>query len=249
MKENSISKPAPTPLEKKMTPAEIRARFDQDVERFSNLETGQRVSLDARIILDIVSTAASGRLHPGDRLLDIGCGAGNFTLRVLQGRHPLDCSLIDLSQAMLNRAVERIRAAGNPSVTARQVDVREAQFAENSFDCIVAATVLHHLREEHEWIAVFQNLHRWLKSGGRLFVTDLTFFDAPDIQALMWNRYGQFLESVGGPACREEVFAYIDREDSPRSLPFQFEMLRRAGFSSFDVLHRNSVGACYYAEK
>jgi tRNA (cmo5U34)-methyltransferase len=129
------------------------------------------------------------------------------------------------------------------------VDLRQAGFEENTFDCILAAAVLHHLREESDWVEVFANLHRWLKPGGRLYVSDLVIFDNPEVQAVLWRRYGRHLEAMGGVAMREWIFDYIDREDSPRSLPFQFDMLRRAGFQDFDVLHRNGVGACYYARK
>ncbi len=48
---------------------------------------------------------------------------------------------------------------------------------------------------------------------------------------------------------REKVFAYVEREDSPRSLAFQFGLLREAGFAAADVLHRNAVFASYYARK
>ena len=46
---------------------------------------------------------------------------------------------------------------------------------------------------------------------------------------------------------REQVFAYVDKEDSPRSLSFQLDLLRATGFSHYDVLHRTSVFACYVA--
>jgi len=36
-----------TPLEKKSSPQEIKERFDNDVERFSHLETAQAATIDA----------------------------------------------------------------------------------------------------------------------------------------------------------------------------------------------------------
>ncbi len=41
-----------TPLNKKSTVKEIKTRFDQDVERFSNLETAQQAVVDAPIMLE-----------------------------------------------------------------------------------------------------------------------------------------------------------------------------------------------------
>jgi tRNA (cmo5U34)-methyltransferase len=65
----------------------------------------------------------------------------------------------------------------------------------------------------------------------------------------MWARYGRYLEGLKGPEYREKVFSYMDREDSPRSLPFQLELLRQIGFTAWDVLHRNSIFACYVGVK
>lgn len=238
-----------TALSQKSTTGEIRRRFDGEVERFSCLETGQQATVDAPLVLDLVAKTAATHLRPGGRILDVGCGAGNFTLRVMKETGPLHCHLADLSGAMIERARARVGEAGAAGVKAWQCDLRNLEFPDDSFDAILAGAVLHHLREESDWERVFRLLRRWLNPGGRLYVADLVFFDAPAVQDIMWNRYGTYLETLGGGEYREKVFAYIDREDSPRSLFFQTGMLQKVGFSSWDVLHRNSVFACYYAEK
>jgi len=227
----------------------LRARFDWDVERFSSLETGQQATIDATLVLELVAQTSAGHLHHHDTVLDIGCGAGNFTLRILQEVSPLDCHLVDLSQSMLTRADERLRKFGVTSVQTYQSDFRDLSFRASSFDCILAGAVLHHLRDEEDWKFAFQRFHTWLKPGGRIYVADLTYFEVPDVQALMWKRYGEYLESLGGKEYRAKVFAYIDQEDSPRSLPFQLDLLKSTGFSTYDVLHRNSVFACYFGVK
>ena len=229
----------------KSTIEEIRARFDQDVERFSNLDSGQKATIDAPLVLELVAKTAKSYLRPGDALLDLGCGAGNFTLRVLQEVPGLHCHLVDLSRPMLDRAEQRVSSAGAISVTTLQSDLRELSYAENSVDCILAAAVLHHLRDEADWENAFAAFHRWLKPGGRIYVSDLAYFDVADTQEVMWQRYGDYLASVGGADYRTQVFAYIEKEDTPRSLPFQVDLLKSSGFSHYDVLHRNSVFACY----
>jgi len=238
-----------TPLEAKSTLEEIRARFDSDVERFSKLETGQQAVMDAPLILELVAVTARAYLHPGATVLDIGCGAGNFTLRVLQEVSGLHSHLVDLSRPMLSRAEQRIREVGAASVTTHQSDVRALTFGENTLDCMLAGAVLHHLRDEEDWRSTFARLHSWLKPGGRLYVSDLATFDLPDVQDVMWYRYGDYLTQLGGPEYREKVFSYIDKEDSPRSLPFQLDLLKAVGFSQYDVLHRNSVFTCYVGVK
>jgi tRNA (cmo5U34)-methyltransferase len=250
-------------LPEKSTTDQIRQRFDVDVERFSRLETGQQATIDAPLVLELVSAVAATHLKPGDHLLDLGCGAGNFTLSVLKRVAPLDCVLVDLSAPMLARAQERVGAANcllcPPPIThdapasgrvqTIQSDMRALAFAGGAFDVILAGAVLHHLRDDADWRAMFARLHDWLKPGGLLFVADLVIFDDAMVQPMMWNRYAQYLETLGGAEYRDKVLAYIDAEDSPRSLPYQFDLLRSVGFTNFDILHRNSVFAAYYARK
>jgi tRNA (cmo5U34)-methyltransferase len=236
-------------LEDKSTLEEIRNRFDQDVERFSNLETGQQATMDARLVLDLVAETAARHLQPGASVLDIGCGAGNFTLRIMQEVGPFHSSLADLSRPMLDRAEQRVRGQGAASVTTYRSDLRSLPFSGASFDCILAGAVLHHLRDDDDWRSAFASFYAWLKPGGRLYVSDLCYFDVPDAQDVMWKRYGDYLESLGGEDYRVKVFDYIEREDSPRSLSFQLDLLRTSGFSRYDVLHRNSVFACYFGVK
>src|SRR5436190_16768451 len=109
---------------RKSTVEEIRQRFDAEVERFSNLETGQTATIDAPLNLSLISSAAT-RVTPGARrVLDLGCGAGNYTLKLLEQMPDFDVTLIDLSQNMLDRAKQRVGAATKGSVEAIQSDIR-----------------------------------------------------------------------------------------------------------------------------
>ena len=47
------------PVEQKSSVEEIKVRFDNDVERFSNLETGQTSTIDAPLAMDLIALAAS----------------------------------------------------------------------------------------------------------------------------------------------------------------------------------------------
>ncbi|MFN0104257.1 MAG: class I SAM-dependent methyltransferase [Bryobacteraceae bacterium] len=226
---------------------EIRERFDNDVERFSNLDTGQIATQDAALVLDLIAAAAR-RVTPGaTRLVDLGCGAGNFSLK-LAHVFPLECvTLVDLSANMLDRAMERL---GPLRIETRAVqrDVRDLDLPAASQDVIVAAAVLHHLRAEVEWASVFRQLFAALRPGGSLWIWDLIAHDIPGVQAEMWERYGTYLAGLKGEEYRDKVFAYIDYEDSPRSVAFQLHHLRAAGFQA-DVIHKNGCFAAIGAYK
>ena len=125
----------------KSTVNEIRQRFDADVERFSNLETGQSATVDAPLALALAAQAAAATTPHARHVLDVGCGAGNSTLKLLERLPNLEVTLIDLSQPMLERATERIKQATTGRITAIQGDIREVELFEGAFDIVLAAAV------------------------------------------------------------------------------------------------------------
>ena len=239
----------PRQLHEKSTVDQIRQRFDADVERFSKLETGQQAAMDAPLILDLIACSARCHIEPGGTLLDLGCGAGNFTLRVLTQVSPLNCVLVDISRPMLNRAEQRVRAVTSGSVQTIQSDLRSLSFEPASFDLILAGQVLHHLRDDAQWGVMFARLHQWLRPGRTLFVADLIAFDDPGIQKLMVDRYSQYLLDLAGAEFRDKVLACCEIEDSPRSTKYQFDLLAKSGFSEFDVIHKNALFTAFYARR
>lgn len=226
---------------------EIRVRFDADVERFSNLETGQMSTQDAALVLEMIAASARRVTPEAKCLLDLGCGAGNFSLKLAPLFALEKVTLVDLSANMLDRAMERLAGAG-VELRAVQSDVRDLDLEPESQDIIVAAAVLHHLRAEVEWAAVFRQLFAALRTGGSLWIWDLIAHDIPGVQAEMWDRYGAYLTSLKGEAYRDHVFEYVAYEDSPRSVAFQLHHLRAAGFQA-DVIHKNGSFAAIAAWK
>jgi tRNA (cmo5U34)-methyltransferase len=235
---------------RKSTTEEIRRRFDGEVERFSNLETGQSATIDAPLSLELIARAASGVRPEAAALLDMGCGAGNYTLKLLQYLPLRSVTLIDLSRPMLDRAVERIRAAGpSVAVTAIQSDIREITMSDAAFDVAVSAAALHHLRGEREWQHVFGAVYRALVPGGSFWISDIVTHQSPAVQSVMWQRYGEYLAALKGPEYRDHVFDYIEAEDTPRPLYWQLDLLARTGFREVEVLHKNSCFAAFGAIK
>jgi tRNA (cmo5U34)-methyltransferase len=223
----------------KSTVEEIRQRFDNDVERFANLDTGQVSTIDAKYSLELITEAAK-RLEPyAENLLDVGCGAGNYTLTMLQKTPNLNCTLVDLSKPMLDRARKRVVAQTEGKVEIVQGDIRNAALKENHFDIILAGAVLHHLRDDRDWENVFAKLHNLLKPGGCLMISDLVRQDNEVLTEYFWQRYAEYLDETGGQDYRRKVLDYVTQEDSPRSIAYQLELMKKVGFKSVEVLHKN----------
>ena len=233
----------------KSTNDEIRTRFDNDVERFSNLETGQATTIDAPLTMELCTEAAKYVNPTAKDLLDIGCGAGNYTLKMLSKISNLNCTLNDLSMPMLERAQQRVAPQTNGKVSIIQEDMRNLNLTDESFDIVLAAATFHHLRDDADWEHVFSKLYKALRPGGSIWISDLITHDAAPLEKLFHQRYSDYLDTLGGPEYRRKVLDYIEHEDTPRSVNFQMDLLRKVGFKSVEILHKNSYFAAFGAIK
>jgi tRNA (cmo5U34)-methyltransferase len=230
---------------KNSTIDEIRARFDNEVERFSNLDTGQVATIDAPLTMAFCCEAAKHVNPNAKELLDIGCGAGNYTLKMLSKINNLNCTLNDLSMPMLQKAKERVSAQTNGEITLLQDDMRNLDLPDNHFDIILAATTLHHLRDEADWETVFTKFYKTSRPGGSIWISDLITHDSPPIAQLFNQQYSDYLDTLGGPEYRQKVLEYVAHEDTPRSLNFQLGLLSKVGFKQVEVLHKTSCFAAF----
>ncbi len=233
----------------KSSTEEMRDRFDHDVERFSNLETGQSATIDAPLAMELITRAAYKSTAPIRRVLDIGCGAGNNTMKLSEYVSPFDCDLVDLSLPMLERAAKRIPKVNAGKIRTLQGDFRKIDLPAEGYDVILAAAVLHHLRDDLDWETTFAKIFRLTAPGGSVWITDLVFHETEPVQALLWERYDEYLCSLGGETCRDKVFAFIEKEDSPRPVTYQLDLLRKVGFDRVELLHKNSCFAAFGAIK
>lgn len=99
----------------------------------------------------------------GGRLLDVGCGNGEFLLRARQAGW--DVEGVDFDP----KAVEISRQRG------LQVwcgDYRDAPFHEATFDAITSSQVIEHLHDPSDFVA---RLSSWLKPGGTLWINTPNF--------------------------------------------------------------------------
>ena len=74
---------------------------------------------------------------------------------------------------------------------------------------------------------------------------DLVEQSTDAVQSLMWARYGEYLTEFKDEAFRKLVFGYIEKEDTPRPLVYQLDLLREVGFEQIEILHKNNLFAAF----
>jgi SAM-dependent methyltransferase len=100
----------------------------------------------------------AARLAPGVRCLELGCGTGEFTVRLIDS----GCTLTAVELSGATAAIARTRVQGRAEIVVGNVETGEG-LEGREFDAIVGVSVLHHL----DLAAAFEHVVPLLRPGGR----------------------------------------------------------------------------------
>src|SRR5215475_8452758 len=133
-----------------MTPADLESQFGQiDIYLFDQL--------------------LRGRIRPGMRVFDAGCGHGRNLIYLLRGGWEVFGS--DADPASIAR-VQRLAATlvpAFPSTNFRVEPVERSTFTEAFADVVLSSAVLHFARDDDQFLAMVHEMWRLLKPGGMLW--------------------------------------------------------------------------------
>ncbi len=128
-------------------------------------EYAQHRQVQPEVLQNLIQT---GKLSSASRVLDVGCGTGNYLIALEQA---LGCACWghEPSEQMLANARERTQTAQFKIGKAEELD-----YPDNSFDLVFSVDVIHHVGDR---AAYFREAHRVLSKGGRF----CTVTDSEDI--------------------------------------------------------------------
>lgn len=189
----------------------------------SRLDTRRSVwrdSADGRNPAD-VAAAAIGRETPG-RVLEVGCGGGQFAAR-LAGENPAaQVVATDRSE----RFVELTAARG---VTAEVADVQDLPFEDGSFDVVAAMWMLYHVPDLER---AFAEVRRVLRPGGLFVAVTNGDEHVADLRR----------EAGGGP-----VVTAFSSENGESTLLRHFARVEREDIATWAVFADHAAAAAYLA--
>jgi len=137
-------------------PAELRGVPDAAVESFAGVANPWEL----------------GRLAPGERVLDLGSGAGTDSLIAAQmvGEQG-HVTGIDMTPQMLARARAAAAEMGASNVEFVESEAERLPFPDASFDVVISNGVIDLIPDKD---AVFAGIFRVLTPGGRIQIADVT---------------------------------------------------------------------------
>jgi tellurite methyltransferase len=110
-----------------------------------------------------------GRLVPGMRVLDAGCGMGRNLVYFLRNGYEV-FGVDESSEAIAQtRRLAAALAPHLPPDNFRVAAVERMSFPDAEFDVVLSSAVLHFARDEQQWEAMVKEMWRVLKPGGIFF--------------------------------------------------------------------------------
>ncbi len=148
---------------------------------------------------------AFSEVKEGDVVLDLGSGAGIDLLIAGKKVGPTGRAIgIDMTDEMIRRANENVAAAGLQNVEVRKGIIEDMPVDTASVDWVISNCVINLSPDKP---AVFREIARVLKPGGRMIVSDIVMRDVPD-----WIRTSAALYSscVAGAISEQDYVAGLE---------------------------------------
>ncbi len=163
------------------------------------------VPAEAIMSLGCGNPVAQARLREGEIVLDLGCGGGLDAFlaarRVGSAGHVIG---VDITLEMVRRAQETARKAKVENVEFRHAPIERLPLEDGSVDVAISNCVMNHCADQ---VQAFGEVHRVLKPGGRMCITDLvtsgTFAEAT-LKDEVWGEWlrvarskSEYLRAIG----------------------------------------------------
>jgi tellurite methyltransferase len=110
-----------------------------------------------------------GRIAPGMRILDAGCGSGRNLVYFLREGYEVYAADADPRAVESVRALARVLAPGLPVGNFRLESLEQMSFEDGSADVVLANAVFHFAEDDAQFDAMVQGSWRTLKPGGLFF--------------------------------------------------------------------------------
>jgi trans-aconitate 2-methyltransferase len=169
------------------------------------------------------------------RVLELGCGTGALTLRLVERCPNAEFIVVDAAQQMIEITQERLdeRVASEfITSTFEDLDLRPQRY-----DCIVSSMALHHVADKE---SLYASLHSALTPGGIFAFADELVVADSSVQEQFWHRWVDFAERPDGLSAKEmqDIIEHMEAYDRYETLPRQMELLRKAGCETVDCVWR-----------
>lgn len=174
------------------------------------------IPAEANMGLSCGNPTATANLRPGEVVVDLGSGGGLDVFLAAKKVGPSGKAIgIDITPEMLARARENAKRQGLDNVEFFEANIENLPLPDASADCVISNCVINLATDKN---AVFREIARILKPGGRVAVSDIA------------------LKKPSPPELGNDMLAYVGCIAGAISIEHYVAGLKSAGFSDVQVI-------------
>ncbi len=194
------------------------------------------IPAEANMGLSCGNPTATAHLRPGEVVVDLGSGGGLDVFLAAKMVGPKGRAIgIDMTPAMIERARANAEAGGYTNVEFYQSTIDDIPLPDASVDCVISNCVLNLAPDKP---AVFREIARILKPGGRLAVSDIAL--KGELPEAIAKSMAAYVGCIGGAIRMEDYragllgagFAHVEIVDSGADLNAYAKVENQSGCCS-----------------
>jgi 2-polyprenyl-3-methyl-5-hydroxy-6-metoxy-1,4-benzoquinol methylase len=195
--------------------------LNRDIISYKIYDTGKRNIIKKILFYPIRMTKRSSKIIPGGKILDVGCGAGNFL--ALMKQFGMECYGVDPQSPNESFAKKY-------GLNISQKDLKEAHYPDNFFDVITMNHVFEHVSNPTDTL---DEIHRILKNDCTLILA------VPNTNSFCFKIFGKDWVSLDPP---RHLFDYNPEviKKYAKKTGFKVESIR------FNSTHFQFMGSLLY---
>lgn len=223
---------------------DLKKHFNKEAEAFDN-QVLKNIPKYPEMLTALINAIPDNKENP--KVLDLGCGTGNITQKLLKRFPQAEVTCLDLSENMIKIAKNKL--SQYKSIEYIIGDFTETEITEK-YDAIISSLALHHIPNNKEKQEMYQAIYKALNKNGVFYNADVILGNSTYNEELN-NKIAQE-DMINNGVTLEEIQEHKGKReanDIPTTIYNHIKMLENVGFQEIDIIWKYYANVVYGATK
>ena len=218
---------------------DLKKHFNETAESYDTLTNKSLMKYDEMV--EALINAIPDNENP--RVLDLGCGTGNITKKLLERFPEAKVTCLDLSDKMIKIAKEKLSDYNNIEYVLDDFTIIDII---DNYDAIISSLALHHIPSNEAKKEMYQHIHDALKEGGVFYNADVIEPNSSYNEVLCERMSEKYMKEQG--LSTEDINDFKQKRDDndiPITIVEHLKLLEEVGFKQIDIIWKYYSSAIY----